>query len=434
MCRGCTRKPPLLAIDHPKRHEHSLFYFSIKGSFLCDVCALDHRSLMYSCRNCDFKAHKDCVYLPSIVRISRHQHRLSFTSSLTPEKWFCGVCRGKIDTNYGRYSCVKGCSYGVHSKCATREDVWDGKELEGQTEDPYEDIKSFDEISDGIIQHFSHQNHHMKLDDETNRKFDENKRCQACTLAICDEIIYSCMQCDFILHQDCAQLPLRKQHPTHPHPLSLQVDYQNSWFKCKACYRESNGFKYFCLERKCKYELEVCCASIREPLDHQCHPHPLFFTAKPQTKQICSICQVPQSHQLNCGECGFVLCFRCATLPNKLRYKHDEHFLIFTYDKNASGQYWCDVCEKEACSRYGIYVCNNCNVTLHHECFHGKDMHLMPGGTFKYCEENVNIILNNRFTRNICMSCHNRCEEKIVYKICAREIILCSFGCLQYYC
>ncbi|XP_010466348.1 PREDICTED: uncharacterized protein LOC104746538 [Camelina sativa] len=379
----------------------------------------------------NYSTHKTCAYLPSIIRISRHEHRLSFTSSLTPEKWLCGVCRGKIDTNYGRYYCVKGCIYGVHSKCATRKDVWDGKELDGQQEDPYEDIiKSFDEISDGIIRHFSHQNHHMRLDDETNRKFDENKRCQACTLAICDEIIYSCMQCDFILHQECAHLSRKKQHATHPHPLRLQVDDIEDSLICEACKRESNGFAYLCCEERCDFILDVRCASLSETCDRRCHPHPLFLTSDPQTSQSCSICNKLRRHRLNCGECGFVMCFKCATLPNKLRYKHDEHFLIFSYDKKVKGQYLCDACEKEADPNKGIYMCKNCNVILHIKCLLGdKVMYMMPGKRIIFRQLKIDILLNNRLTRDICSQCNKRCKNKVVYKIFDREI-LCSFCCV----
>ncbi|WZZ61153.1 hypothetical protein YC2023_061260 [Brassica napus] len=129
---------------------------NIEGKYVqCEVCRIDllPATTYYSCNKCRFSrtkayhkeyiepipehpyhpkhslrlvsnyrhiyVHKECIYLPCIIRISRHEHRVSFYSSLTPEKWDCGVCRKSIDTNYGRYTCVKGCSYGVHPICAT---------------------------------------------------------------------------------------------------------------------------------------------------------------------------------------------------------------------------------------------------------------------------------------------------------------------------
>lgn len=343
------------------------------------------------------------------------------------------MCHWKIDTNYGRYSCVKGCNYGVHSKCATREDVWDGEELEGKPEDPYEDISSFIEISEGIIQHFSHQDHHMRLDEKTDRAFDENNYCQACTLPICDDIIYSCIQCDFILHQECAQLPRKKHQVTHPHSLSLQVGHQGcALFECKACLRSSNGFAYLCDEEDYEYMLDVCCASIAEPLDHRCHQHPLFLTFEPRSKQICSVCHKSQGHRLNCGECGFVACFGCATLPNKLRYKHDEHVLLFSYEEEVNGQYFCEVCEKEANPKNGVYMCHDCNVILHIKCLLGKDENIMHGVVIEYPEVDVSILLNDRLSRNICKSCDKLCKHKIVYEVSDFEI--CSLKCLEFCC
>ncbi|CAG7876829.1 unnamed protein product [Brassica rapa] len=379
------------------------------------------------------RKNKECLNIPCIIRISRHEHRISFNSSLTPEKLICGVCHWKIDTNYGRYSCVKGCNYGVHSKCATREDVWDGEELEGKPEDPYEDISSFIEISEGIIQHFSHQDHHMRLDEKTDRAFDENNYCQACTLPICDDIIYSCIQCDFILHKECAQLPRKKHQVTHPHFLSLQVGHQGcALFECKACLRSSNGFAYLCDEEDCEYMLDVRCASIAEPLDHRCHQHPLFLTIEPRSKQICSVCHKSQGHRLNCGECGFVACFGCATLPNKLRYKHDEHVLLFSYEEEVNGQYFCEVCEKEANPKNGVYMCHDCNVILHIKCLLGKDENIMHGVVIEYPEVDVSILLNDRLSRNICKSCDKLCKHKIVYEVSDFEI--CSLKCLEFCC
>ncbi|KAG2271178.1 hypothetical protein Bca52824_065733 [Brassica carinata] len=370
----CSRKEALLQINHPKRHEHTLLYNYRPSSLNCDICGLsDHRSLMYSCGQCDFVVHKECLNIPCIIRISRHEHRISFNSSLTPEKLMCGVCHWKIDTNYGRYSCVKGCNYGVHSKCATREDVWDGEELEGKPEDPYEDISSFIEISEGIIQHLSHQDHHMRLDEKTDRAFDENN--------------YSCL-------------------------------------------RSSNGFAYLCDEEDCEYMLDVRCASIAEPLDHRCHQHPLFLTFEPRSKQICSVCHKSRGHRLNCGECGFVACFGCATLPNKLRYKHDEHVLLFSYEEEVNGQYFCEVCEKEANPKNGVYMCHDCNVTLHIKCLLGKDVNIMHGVVIEYPEVDVSILLNDRLSRNICKSCDKLCEHKIVYEVSGFEI--CSLKCMNF--
>ncbi|KAL1215424.1 Protein VACUOLELESS GAMETOPHYTES [Cardamine amara subsp. amara] len=148
----CEKKPTFLS--NKKMHEHVLNYFPRKNNLICDACGVvDNESLTYVCLQCDFIVHKSCIYLPFVIRISRHDHRLSFTFSHPSKNLSCGVCRQKIGENYGKYFCVKGCTYEVHSKCATRRDVWNGIELEDEPEEEvYESINSFEVIGDGIIQ------------------------------------------------------------------------------------------------------------------------------------------------------------------------------------------------------------------------------------------------------------------------------------------
>lgn len=167
----------------------------------------DNKICFYICHQCSFVVHITCVGLPRVIQISRHIHRLFFTSSISLGIWSCGVCRQKIDGNYGEYSCLKGCSYAVHSKCATKHDVWDGKELENQPENVYDSLKSYVEIGDGIIRHFSHPHHSMIFDEDIGKAYFEKKHCEACSLPLDDGSIYKCTQCDFVLHETCAHLP-----------------------------------------------------------------------------------------------------------------------------------------------------------------------------------------------------------------------------------
>ncbi|CAH2078666.1 unnamed protein product [Thlaspi arvense] len=125
--------------------------------------------------------HKDCLYHPYVIRISRHHHRIYFASYLPCGEWSCGVCRRKVDNNYGAYYCNKCDGYFVHTKYALGKDLWDGKELDGIPEEPEIVVELFERISDGIILHFTHD-HHLKL--EICGAYDEGKLCQACNLPI----------------------------------------------------------------------------------------------------------------------------------------------------------------------------------------------------------------------------------------------------------
>ncbi|CAH2047947.1 unnamed protein product, partial [Thlaspi arvense] len=260
------------------------------------------------------------MHSPYVIKISRHHHRISYVSSLLSGKWLCGVCRQNIDCGYGAYTCDKCGDYAVHSRCALRKGVWDGEELKGvpEKDDITQDAPPFDMISEGVMHHFLHD-HHLRLDD--NILYDENKLCQACVLPIFEGNSYSCMECEFILHETCVKSRRRIQHALHPHPLTLADKSDDiseyGFFQCNACKRFCGGFVYKCPMKECEFDLDVRCASVSEPFDYQGHEHPLFLSLDPKQKPIC-----------------------------EARYKHDDkHFLTVSWGKEVCEKYWCEECE-----------------------------------------------------------------------------------------
>ncbi|KAF3576431.1 hypothetical protein DY000_02029418 [Brassica cretica] len=233
------------------------------------------------------------MYFPRIIKISRHRHRISYTTSVQSREWFCGVCRQSIETSYGAYTCDKGCDYFVHSICALGKDVWDGKDLEGvpEEDDITPDVVPFIMISKGVILHFLHD-HHLYL--QVSMLYDENKFCQACVLPIFEGNFYSCIECDFILHETCAKYGRKLQHALHPHPLTLKLvsPYESGCYSCDACGRLCGGFNYGCHLKECNFDLDIRCASISEPFDYQGHEHPLYLALNPEERPICHICKI----------------------------------------------------------------------------------------------------------------------------------------------
>ena len=437
----CVLKPIPIFINHLKRHLHPLSYFPKQATLPCNICGLVKEFIpTYVCVRCVFVVHQDCIYFPSVIRISRHQHRISFASSLPFGKWSCGVCRQKVDSNCGAYSCNKCSDYFVHPRCATRRDLWDGEELEGVPEEIEIVVEPFEIIADGIILHFSH-GHRLKV--ETSKVYDDNKLCQACLLPIYEGNYYSCMdECDFILHDECANAPRRKYHPLHPHPLTLKVvtkEYDNytSYFRCSACGRRCCGFVYESPIEYPGFRLDLRCASVFEPFEYQGHEHPLFLALKPEELQAakCQICQVESGYyncmKLNCIECNYIICFRCATLPYMARYKHDKHFLTFYDEKEANDHSdWCDLCERKIThsSHTGFYSCDDCCTTLHIKCLLG-DLYMKPGHTIKLSLEAARILPNNTLSRPFCRNCKQRCRYKVVFKYLGGTY--CSLICLH---
>ena len=157
---ACLKRP--LLIYKTTSHKHPLSLMPIDSvSFTCDACGFVYNSsFTCTCIKCWFIIHRDCIDLPSVISINRHDHRISHVDILRPEEWICGVCHKIINNQYGAYSCSV-CHYAVHSKCAIRDDVWDGKELDGIPEEEgdnkTEDITPFEVIDDKVIKHFSHE-------------------------------------------------------------------------------------------------------------------------------------------------------------------------------------------------------------------------------------------------------------------------------------
>lgn len=436
----CATNPTPLTINNPKRHEHTLHYFPRKSTLVCDVCGLDNEiDYLYICLQCDFILHKRCLYLPYVIRVSRHNHRLAFTPNIPYKEWTnCGVCHTKINGNYGKYSCMKGCAYAMHTRCALRSDICDGKELEGEPEEAYGDIKMFKEEGDGIIRYSSHRHHQMRLGKQIQREYDENKHCQVCTLPFVDDgNAYRCMQCDFILHESCAYNPRVKLFMLHAHPLILNpqvgiiLGLPEGWFKCKKCDRYSCGFTYACPLRRCALALDTLCASISEPFDYHSHPHSLFVTCDVNALLDCSVCKSPKQQPLSCVGCSFVLCFGCATLPHKARYEHDEHLLTFSFEEETNDDEvcLCEICEKNINPKNGLYACKECGVTLHIECLLGRDPSVKPGQSGMFRVDVIHVLANISSTRPICNTCQRRCPYKIMIQSPHLYGIFCSFDC-----
>ncbi|KAL0642459.1 hypothetical protein Bca4012_040749 [Brassica carinata] len=429
----CVFNPPPKSLVEPKVHDHQLTLLPRLDSFTCNACGLKGDRSPYACFDCGFMIHQDCLGLPRVININRHDHRVSRTSVLGDAAMnsVCGVCRKKVDWTYGGFSCKRCPGYVAHSKCATRKDVWNGKELEGIPEEE-EDTKPYVEIDENTIQHFSHKEHHLRRIHGNGIMYEEQKRCKACIHPIGLHSFYTCMDCDFSLHQKCAECPKRKRHVLHNERLTLDTNKDLEVFRCDACYRRSNGFMYKDGDKM----LDVLCGSISEPFVHPSHPHhPSYYIPTENDDKICNGCNRKEPHVLRCieGDCGFVLCFKCATQPKVVKHRVDDHPLSLCYgeEEEASGKYWCDICEKETDSKEWFYTCKDQRASLHRECVLGDSTGLMPRTVAKIWGKSFEVVLNNSVTRPFCSDCKDRSMYPIYLKLLGRtsETYLCSVSC-----
>ncbi|XP_023634243.1 uncharacterized protein LOC17878385 [Capsella rubella] len=409
MLRMGNQPPP--TIYQPKHHEHTLTLLLRLVTFTCNACGVE-----------------DCIEdLPRVICINRHDHRISHTFHLGQGEgeWECGVCRKRIDWVYGAFKCSRCPSYAVHSRCATRKEVWDFIELEGVPEEEEEVEEPYRVINEKEIVHFSHEEHVLRLDENN-----VNLRCQGCVLPINGDPCYKCVECDFGLHKACASLPRKKRRLLHNHKLVLQVD-DSSGFWCKACRTISNGFRYKCVD-DCDDDVvyDVRCSSASEPFQHDLHPHPLYWTL--ERSKRCQACNVEtKDNILSCTVCDdYALCMGCATLPRKVKHRCDDHFLSLCQGVgNASGgNLWCDICETKTDPNVCYYTCEACGLSLHLKCVLGDFYYMKVGGT----EPNPVIFANNGVTRPFCIACEARCKFPVILWAAISDLsagYICSSDC-----
>ncbi|CAE6141884.1 unnamed protein product [Arabidopsis arenosa] len=341
-------------IEHPSHPNHTLQLLSLSTigrSNRCDLCGrFIADPVFYRCEICDFDVDRYCAKYPppEVIDISEtHHHKLI----LLKEKieFNCDAKCGEIGDGFP-YKCLE-CDLSFHVDC-----VWHPPEVNHPLEvnhsyHPWHPLKLHTgqppDYSDGTcrlcandntIQHFSHKEHYLRL--HVNGVLcDDNKRCKACTYPICLQSFYGCLDCDFILHQNCAGFLRMKWHVLHNERLTL-VTNKAEVFECYACSRISNGFRY-------QHEdttFDVQCGSVSEPFFHPSHPnHPLYNISLIGEFEICNGCKKHRYDVLRCIEddCNFFLCFKCATLPQVVKHRVDNHPLSLCYGEKASAGVSC---------------------------------------------------------------------------------------------
>ncbi|KAK7850823.1 uncharacterized protein LOC112028474 [Quercus suber] len=361
-------------------HDHPLTPMGKSITFTCDICGKEGEGVPNLCATCCFWIHRSCASFPRKLKVVRHEHPLHITHSSFElhelDSRFCQLCVQKVDTRYGLYYCSI-CDFVAHLTCAidrtNREDInllelKDEKNEDVELDQSVESavaykVKNVKVGEDGTeiateIKHFSHE-HDLKLTNEEDHS--NYEKCNGCVRAILPPF-YSCAKCSFFLHKSCVNLPKKKWHPLHRHPLTLR----NISTRCDACYQRCNGFFYTC--ESCKFGLDVQCSLVPEILTHEGHEHRLILFST-SFEQSCSSCGDRRNLVFLCTTCEFALDFKCATLPHTTMYKQHEHPFTLSYTaEDDSGEYYCDICEEERNPNHWFYYCVDCTYSAHPKC------------------------------------------------------------------
>ncbi|CAH8322663.1 unnamed protein product [Eruca vesicaria subsp. sativa] len=232
----------------------------------------------------------------------------------------------------------------------------------------------------------------------------------------------------------CAECPKKKRHVLHNERLTLVTNKEVDTFTCKACYRASNGFMY----KHADAFFDVFCGSVSEPFFHPSHPHHPLYYIPTEKEEICNGCNGGwRTCVLRCieGDCGFLLCFKCATLPQVVKHIVYNHPLSLCYgEEDATGKYWCDICEKETDPNEWFYTCKDHLASLHKECVLGESARLMPSSVAELWGRSFEVVLNNSVTCPFCSQCKSRCKYPIYLKLIGTSgTYFCSRACSYFF-
>ena len=413
-------------------HNHPLVLVQGSNSFTCDFCGKKGEGMSCLCALCGIWFHRECAFLPHMVKHMRHKHPLILTKSLKTDQSkdrLCQFCVKRLDTNYGIYYC-SSCDYVVHLDCAMDEA---GREYtfkwESKDKEPIESSTKLGEDKNEIplkTKHFSHE-HDLKLTDE----LENYEICDGCIRPIFPPF-YKCAQCSFFLHKSCVELPHEKKHPLDTHMLTLTSN-RPMLALCGTCNLFTNGFTYQC--RQCNLELDVSCSLIPEKLTHVGHEHSLILSSTTMDES-CSACNYKMKI-FRCTKCEFTLDFGCASLPLTVKHRQHEHLFTLRYSaEDNSGEYYCDICEEERDSKFWFYYCDECSFPAHPKCIFGEFLdskyrdcrNIKFGSTYtSKIHQHPLTLARKTMDHDVCDKCGKFCNE-VAYECATCNSIIQVWG------
>jgi hypothetical protein len=179
--------------DHPLSSTLYSDYTSFYTSFFCEGCGERILGFSYSCRMCYFFLHKSCGEQPHQLQHPLHPQHPLILLEISPnhDKQLCYFCNEYILRGFA-YNCSH-CNFNLHLKCASI---------------PFTLKPEF-------------HDHPLRL-----LRKSVSFTCDACGKEDKDMYSYVCtsLTCSFMVHRNCAALPLTVKHTSHhhalePHPL-----------------------------------------------------------------------------------------------------------------------------------------------------------------------------------------------------------------------
>ncbi|KAK8589562.1 hypothetical protein V6N12_023956 [Hibiscus sabdariffa] len=115
---------PTRAIKHT-RHPHNLLQLgkNVIHKISCNACGKGCDDSCFSCKECDFNIHPQCIPLPSSFTHKRHMHPLVLVSSVVEDDtgdYCCDICETERNPDLQVYYCDE-CNFIAHIDCVLSE-------------------------------------------------------------------------------------------------------------------------------------------------------------------------------------------------------------------------------------------------------------------------------------------------------------------------
>ncbi|GLU00054.1 hypothetical protein SLE2022_174480 [Rubroshorea leprosula] len=416
-----------------KIHDHQLIPFIRKNPFICDACGGAGDDARYFCSKCSIMIHKDCIFLPKLIKFKLHNHHILGHNYRFPqkvgEKWTCQFCFKKVVVEYGTYKCLHpDCNYVIHGSCVNKNKgrLYIEAESENEESDEASSSSGCAVVLGDKIKHFIHE-HELVLDNEEIVTNGDKKCCDGCVLPILTAA-YSCPQaeCNFSLHKACAQIGEEKPHWAYQDPLRVSM---GCIFRCKCCKYDCSGF---CCSVN-RYSVCLRCSEIPFISTHEAHAQHSLFCDR-EHKGQCSGCSKRVSYYggYKCTlaeeeeNCKFALDYRCMTRPLTAEHRFHHHPLKLTYEdpyKDDDGdpfQHMCEICEDRRDPKQWFYRCDECDFDAHPDCVLGKYPFIKRGSISDIrCDSHERPLLyfqSEKYPYPECDRCGHPCKDQLALK------------------
>ncbi|XVF62092.1 hypothetical protein PTKIN_Ptkin08bG0189600 [Pterospermum kingtungense] len=453
-------------------HPHLLTYFANITSdyqiwrFRCHVCCGLCGDNFYRCVECKYNFHLQCLSLSSSAIHKNHRHPLVLVDSFKEddsEEYYCDICENERNRTHPVYYCEK-CTFIAHVECVLHKDT--SEEVAWSVPQSMDEALSEMEMEQAITDDGQYlerplvHDHYMKFY-RAVEKVRKEPYCSGCLLILRGPG-YICPNCPaFLLHEKCAKLPEKRQHPFHStHPLNLYAILPGgeNYIICDECRDISLGFIYFCEE--CNFKLDIKCAHINVSrpkdhekeratlLDHFTHHHQLILVNSSDRKNYieCKICELSIlgpayfCPRPNCYR--FIVHESCLGLPQKIKLPfHLDHMLVLSsspYSYIKSQCYACSLSFSRSTNHWDNvgYSCEQCDIKLHSVCAGylrlplKRDTHehnLYYFGTF--CQRLFARYKRESDTNFYCNKCRKNCNGKPFYR-CLQCAIVFHLECV----